>query len=112
MHQATGKDIAAAFLAEAKKHLDKELARSTITTVQGLYMLLTLSCCDGTSRTGTMYRFAAMETLRRLRPERVFATLDPAVPEDADRRRALSKLCWGLFIYERQVAFASARDAN
>ncbi|KAK5654284.1 hypothetical protein OQA88_7461 [Cercophora sp. LCS_1] len=103
VERTTGRDIGAAFVAEAKRHLDKELARSTITTVQGLYMLLALSCCDGTNRTGAIYRFAAMETLRRLNPERAFLKLNPGFVEEASQRRALSKLCWGLFIFERQV---------
>jgi hypothetical protein len=96
----TGNDLGAAFLAEAKKHLDDELGKMCLTTVQGLYMLLIVSCCDGTNRAGGMYQFAALQMLRRMKPGALFARLNIGIPEEADRRRALSKLCWGLFLFE------------
>ncbi len=69
-----------------------------MTTVQGLYMLLVISCCDGTNRVGRMYHYAAVEMLHKINPG--FAKLNLAIPEQAEQRRALAKLYWGTFIYE------------
>jgi len=72
----------------------------SFTTVQGLYILLLVHCCNGTNRVGSMYQLAALEMIRRMNIERTFARLNPSIPEEADRRRALSKLHWGVFLFE------------
>ncbi len=100
VNRATANDLGAAFLAEAKRHLDTELPRACLTTVQGLYLLLAMSCCDGTNRSGSMYRFMGAEMLRRMRLDRRFAKLDGQTQEEADQRRALARTVWGVFLFE------------
>jgi len=112
VENATGTNLSAAFMAEAKHHLDLELPKATITTVQGLYMLFVLSCCDGTNRSGNMYHLAAIELLRRMNPDRMFAKSSLSIPEEAQLRRALSRLCWGIFIFERQAFDLSASQQS
>jgi hypothetical protein len=63
-------------------------------------MLFLVSCCDGTNRAGSMYRFAACEMLYSLKPERLFLRLNDEDPEEAAKKRALSRTFWGMFIFE------------
>jgi hypothetical protein len=100
VRMTTGNDLGAAFLMEAKKHVDEELNKMCLTTVQGVYMLAVYCCCEGNSRAGGMYQFAALQMLRKMKPGVLHAMLNVDIPKEAERRRTLSKLCWGIFIFE------------
>lgn len=101
--RVTGNDLIAAFAAEAKRHVDSEISKVSILTVQGLYMLFAASCCNGTNRSGEVYRNLALGVLRRLKPARLFQRLSSAVPEQAEKQRALSRMWWGLYVFEAYV---------
>jgi hypothetical protein len=96
---ATGNDLGAAFLAEAKRHLDDELNKTCLTTVQGVYMLSVYCCCEGNSRAGSMYQFAALKMLRGMKPYTLHRTPNMSIQE-AERQRAFSRVCWGIFVFE------------
>ncbi|KXX74307.1 Nitrogen assimilation transcription factor nirA [Madurella mycetomatis] len=95
-----GTNLREAFMSEVKHHLELEAGKMTLTTVQGLYMLYMVTCHDGTNRAGTMYRLAALDMLGRLKPDKAFARWSHQMPEEADKRRAFSKTCWGIFNFE------------
>ncbi|KAK5651892.1 hypothetical protein OQA88_11551 [Cercophora sp. LCS_1] len=98
--KATGVDLGAKFVAETKRHLDTEVLKASLPTVQGLYTLFVHSCGEGTNRAGNMYRFSACEMLHRMRPKRMYAELDPSLPRESEYRRALQRTVWGLFVFE------------
>ncbi|KAK3939608.1 nitrogen assimilation transcription factor nirA, partial [Diplogelasinospora grovesii] len=109
VNRVTKCDIGSRFLAEAKKHLDLEGVKASLPTVQGLYLLFLVSCCEGTNRAGSMYRFASCEMLYRMRPEKLFAQLRQHIAAEAERKRALSKTSWGLFNFECILAHTYLR---
>lgn len=98
--RVAGTDLRQAFKSEVKRHLELEAGKICLTTVQGLYMLFIVTCHDSTNRAGTMYRLAALEMLSRLKPDKAFARWSPHIPDEADKRRAFSKTCWGIFNFE------------
>ncbi|KAK3361839.1 hypothetical protein B0T24DRAFT_640200 [Lasiosphaeria ovina] len=104
--RVTKTDLGALFFAEAKKHMDFEVVKPNLATAHGLYLMYIVSCCQGTNRAGAMYRFAAFDVLERLKPEKRFLSLDPQKPENAEKRVALSKTCWGLFFIESLMSGA------
>jgi hypothetical protein len=93
-------DLVQLFLSEAKQHLEVEGGKVTLTTVQGLYVLNLVAHYRGCNRAGSMYRLEALDMLSRLTPEKVFER--PWIHEqgEADKRRALSKTCWGIICIE------------
>lgn len=93
-------DLYSRFLSEAKQHLEIEKCKTSLTTAQGLYLLFLVSCHDGTNRAGSMYRLGSLEMLSKLRPDTMFAKLSDQIPAEADKRRAISKACWGIFNFE------------
>ncbi|KAK4446165.1 nitrogen assimilation transcription factor nirA, partial [Podospora aff. communis PSN243] len=107
VRMTTGHDPGAAFLMEAKKHVDEELNKMCLTTVQGVYMLAVYCCCEGNSRAGSMYRFAALQMLRKMKPGALHAMLNANIPKEAELQRAFSKLCWGIFVFELMLAESS-----
>jgi len=50
-----------------------------------------------------MYHLVAIKLLRRMNPNRIFAKSRLVIPEEAQLRRALSRLYRGIFIFERQA---------
>lgn len=100
VRMATGNDLVASFLIEAKRHLDDELNKSCLTTIQGVYLLSVYCCCEGNSRAGSMYRFATLQMLRGMKSGTLYRTPGIGIPAELKRRRALSRLCWGIFIFE------------
>jgi len=101
--RASNIDLRAKFLAEAKRHLDAELLTPCLTTVQGLYTLLIYTYSDGTNQTGAMYGFAACEMLKRMRLGSMIAKLDPRVRQEAEQQQALTRMAWGIYVFEWQV---------
>ena len=99
-NRAANIDLCSMFLSEAKKQLDLEAGKVSYTSVQGLFILFVLSCCDGTNRAGSIYRMAAFDMLAKLKLEKTFARLRDSVPEEAEHKRAISKLLWGLYVLE------------
>ncbi|KAK4182529.1 nitrogen assimilation transcription factor nirA, partial [Podospora australis] len=104
--QITASDLTASFLSEAQMHREREAGKVSITTVQALYLLFLVSCCDGTNRAGSLFRFASLNMLQRLNPERVVARLNDDIPHEAEKKRALSRLLWGMFLVESIVSSA------
>jgi hypothetical protein len=47
-----------------------------------------------------MYRLAALDMLSRLNPEKLFAEMSDQIPGEAEMRRALARLHWGMFNIE------------
>lgn len=95
-------DLRGAFYAEAKKLFDLDQTAS-MTNVQGLWILFMYSCATGTDRAGSMYRYAAYEMLKRMRLKMKYAKLKDELPEQALERKAIAKLYWGIFSFERCV---------
>ena len=93
-------DLVQLFLSEARRHLEVEGGKLSLTTVQGLYILNLVAHYRGCNRAGSMYRWAALDMLSRLTPEKVFARPWIHEPGEADKRRALSKACWGIICIE------------
>ncbi|KAK4459540.1 nitrogen assimilation transcription factor nirA, partial [Cladorrhinum samala] len=105
-NRAANIDLCSMFLSEAKKQLDLEAGKVSYTSVQGLFILFVLSCCDGTNRAGSIYRMAAFDMLAKLKLEKTFARLRDSVPEEAEHKRAISKLLWGLYVLECLLSHA------
>ncbi|KAK4222661.1 nitrogen assimilation transcription factor nirA, partial [Podospora fimiseda] len=99
-NRAANLDLCSLFTAEAKKQLDLEAGKVSLTTIQGLLILFILSCCDGTNRAGAVYRMAAFDMLQKLKPERLVRRLRDDVRDQAEQKRALSTLCWGVYLLE------------
>jgi hypothetical protein len=91
------------FLAESKKLLDLEGGRASIPTIQGLYSLFIVSCCSGTDRAGSMYRYATFEMVKRMKLEKKYAKLSDKIPSEAREKLVIAKTLWGLFCFERYV---------
>ncbi|KAK3994470.1 hypothetical protein QBC44DRAFT_286285 [Cladorrhinum sp. PSN332] len=111
-NRAANIDLCALFSAEAKKQLDREAGKVSFTTIQGLLILYILSCCDGTNRAGSVYRMAAFDMLRKLKPERLFRRLRDNVPDESEQKHALSKLCWGVYLLECVLSHASLKPSS
>ncbi len=100
VNQTTTDNPGAQFMSEAKRHLDLEAGKLSLTTVQGLYIVFLVSCLDGTNRAGAMYRLAALDLLSKLQADTPPAKSGSEGPRGADQRRALSEACWGIFKVE------------
>ncbi|KAK5659980.1 hypothetical protein OQA88_13445 [Cercophora sp. LCS_1] len=101
--RASGVDLGEKFFAEAKMHLDAELLKPSLTTAQGLFTIYLYTFGNTTNRAADLYRSAAYEMLRRMKPRYLIAKLDPSVPEEAKQRRALIRAAWGFYVFEWQV---------
>ena len=95
----SGQDKGVQFLAEAKKHLDLEMGRTSITAIQGLWTLFTVTTINGTDNAGRIYRLASYDMMSRMRFEEAFAVLggDDDDSSQLRARRAISKVVWGIF---------------
>ncbi|KAK4235023.1 hypothetical protein C8A03DRAFT_18175, partial [Achaetomium macrosporum] len=102
--RAAKTSLASRFVAEAKHHLDLEAGRVCLTTIQGLWMMYSVSCHDGTNRAGSMYRLAALDMLSRMNLEKRFAEMSGRMPGEAESRRSLAKLHWGMFNIESVIS--------
>lgn len=100
VNQATTGNLGAQFMSEARRHLDLEAGKLSLTTVQGLYIMFLVSCLNGTNRAGAMYRLAALDLLSKLQADNPPAIFRSEGPGHADQRRALSEASWGLFRVE------------
>jgi hypothetical protein len=100
VNQATTADLGAQFMSEAKRHLELEAGKLSLTTVQGQYVVFLVSCLDGSNRAGAMHRLAALDLLSKLQPEKALTKPWSNAPGQADQRRALYKTYWGLFNIE------------
>lgn len=103
VNEATGTDLTELFLAEAKQHFDVEACRRSVTTVQALYLFFMLTCHFNTNRSGSVYRLGALDILSKLDVEKAFASPPGRSYVDAEKRRALFKMYWGIFNFEWYV---------
>ncbi|GAB1316992.1 hypothetical protein MFIFM68171_07202 [Madurella fahalii] len=99
-YRLAGTDLRRRFMSEAKYHLELEAGKLSLTTVQGLYLVFIVSCHEGTNKAGSMYRLAAADMLRNLTLDKAYAQWSHPTPDEADKRSALSKTCWGVFNVE------------
>ncbi|KAI0104632.1 putative C6 transcription factor [Nemania sp. FL0031] len=102
VRRVTNQDIREQFLAEAKKQYDHKLP--TLPTIQGLWIMFAISYMKGEDRNGSLYRFASYGMLKRSKISEVFSSLTETGPEDASKKRAVSKTIWGLFCLESLTA--------
>ena len=86
---------------ECKKLLDNQAGRASLPTVQALYLMFATACFQGKDRAGNMYRYMAVEMLKRLRLERRFLQLRDNDIAEVIHRRVISTALWGLFAFER-----------
>ncbi|KAK4243215.1 hypothetical protein C7999DRAFT_18410 [Corynascus novoguineensis] len=100
VNEATGTNLTELFLAEAKQHFDVEACRRSLTTVQALYLFFMLTCHFNTNRSGSVYRLGALDILSKLDVEKAFASPSGRAYVDAEKRRALFKMYWGIFNFE------------
>ncbi|GAW13360.1 hypothetical protein ANO14919_027440 [Xylariales sp. No.14919] len=98
----TGRDLREQFLAETKKQYDHGVP--ALPTIQGLWIMFAVSYLKGEDRNGSLYRFASYGMLKRSRIDQVFLSLADADPDDASKKRAISKTSWGLFCLESITA--------
>lgn len=91
------------FFDQAKRLFSMESGRASLPTVQALALLFTVSAYIGKDREGMVYRYTALEMLKRLGLERRLARLKDDDPTEAREKRAISKAIWGLFCFERYV---------
>ncbi|EFY91265.1 C6 transcription factor, putative [Metarhizium acridum CQMa 102] len=96
------KDLADEFFNEAKKLLHLENGRVSIPTVQGLTLLFSIACYRGTDKLGGLYRISAYDMFHQLNVDAMYARVKDD-PLAARERRVLSRLAWGLFLFERFV---------
>ncbi|KAI0471413.1 putative C6 transcription factor [Xylaria cf. heliscus] len=102
VQRATKVDMKELFLNETKKLYDHVLP--TIPTIQGLWILFTISTLKGEDRNGSLYRFASYGMLKRCKLNQVFWSLADTNPEDIAKKRVISKTVWGLFCLESITA--------
>ncbi|OAA51725.1 Zn(2)-C6 fungal-type DNA-binding domain protein [Metarhizium rileyi] len=98
------RNLADEFFNEAKKLLHLENGRVSIPTVQGLTLLFSIACYRGTDKLGGLYRLAAYDMFKQLNVNAMYAKIrdDPLA---ARGRRILSRLAWGLFLFESIVGY-------
>ncbi|KAJ3498502.1 hypothetical protein NLG97_g1076 [Lecanicillium saksenae] len=102
---ALGDDIGARFLNEAKKLWHLENNQASLTNVQALAILFTVSAYRGADRQGLVYRFSAYEMLTRLDLPSVFSIADDTFTNGSRIRAVVSKAIWGLFCFESIVGY-------
>jgi hypothetical protein len=93
-------DAAERFDTEAKRLLDCENGRRSLTTVQGLLIMFTYSTVMGKDRGGTMFRHTAYKMLHQLDLEENFRN-DTNVRHDYREQKAFSRALWGIYCFER-----------
>ncbi|KAI3331035.1 putative C6 transcription factor [Ustulina deusta] len=98
VRRVTKQDMKEQFLAESIKHAGH--GTPTLPTVQGLWIMFSISYLKGEDKKGSLYRFASYGMLKRSRMDRLFRSLSDTNPEDASKKRAISKTIWGLFCLE------------
>ncbi|KAI1424240.1 putative C6 transcription factor [Xylaria sp. FL1777] len=84
------------FLAESIKHSDH--GTPTLPTIQGLWIMFSISYLKGEDKNGSLYRFASYGMLKRSRMNQIYPSLS-----DTDKR-AISKTVWGVFCLESIIA--------
>ncbi|KAI0394449.1 putative C6 transcription factor [Xylariaceae sp. FL0594] len=102
VRRIANRDMREQFFAEANRLYDCTV--SALPTIQGLRILFAVSSLKGEDNSGSMYRFASYGVLERSRMQETFASLSDMNQEDAMRKRAISKLVWGLFCLESMTS--------
>lgn len=98
---AVGGNIRKKFYNEARKLLDNEAGRPSLSSAQALLTLYMYSTVNVMDRAGYMYRMLASEMYRRLQLGTESAL--SRKPYWSTTGRALSRNAWGFFCLERQV---------
>lgn len=91
------------FYDEARKLLDNEQGRPSLTTAQALLFLFVYNSASATDRAGSFFRFAGCEMFKRLR---LGANSVRFGDTDIDRdqyRAARARNAWGMFFVEKYV---------
>ncbi|KAM0716502.1 hypothetical protein Q7P37_007947 [Cladosporium fusiforme] len=104
-----GFDTRERFLHEARRLLDIDYGRRSLSTVQALLILYTCYTGQGRDRGGLQYRHAAYEMLKRLQVKLEAKFQTPGIPDEAGRNRyqkAISRALWGIYCFESISASA------
>lgn len=104
----TGTDLKSAFLDEAKKQFDLDQC-SSITNVQGLWLLFLIASASGQNRAASAYRFAAIAKLKELSLTERHGNLSKNVSREAREQSVIAKLHWGIFISDGYVMLTCRR---
>lgn len=100
----TKRNISDQFLQECKRLIAKGHSRPSIPTVQALMLMYLAMSHSGQDRPARMYRFTAVEMLKRLDLERRFHTLTENTHSDKLEKRIISHSLWGIFLLETLVS--------
>ncbi|KAK5625141.1 hypothetical protein RRF57_000858 [Xylaria bambusicola] len=102
VRRVTKKDLREHFFTESLKHSGSTIP--TLPTIQGLWILFSISFLKGDDRNGSLYRFASYGMLSRSIIRHFFPNLKDSNPKDDATKRTMSKMMWGLFCLESLVA--------
>jgi hypothetical protein len=102
---AQGGNIRESFYAEAKRQLDMEHGKDSVTTTMVLITLFLYASAAGIDRAGGPHRLTACTMYKRLKMGTDFpAWVNKLEPAARDRAcKALSRAAWGMFCLERYV---------
>ena len=93
------------FIGECRKLLDSEGGHASMPTVQALCAMYLTVTLQGRDRAATIFRYMAVEMLKRLKLERRYDILkkknDPH--RHALEQRVMSKTSWAVFCFETFV---------
>lgn len=95
----SGVDIGIKFWHEAKRMWALEGDRPSISSMQALGIMFTVSAFLGQDRLGSVYRYASYNMLNRLDLTSAYAAANK------DEQLIYSKILWGLFCFESIVAY-------
>lgn len=102
----SGREMAEVFFNEAKRQLEQEGGRPSITSAQALFIMFSYSCRMGRDRSGHSFRAVGYEMMKRIMPKIQRELLNGTRPS-ADYR-AISRAAWGLFCFDRSVGKLSS----
>jgi len=95
-----GQDVKEQFIDEAKRLFDLQNGSASIPTMQALLIMFIYLALIGRDRAGNLLRFMAFDLAKRMNLENKFLGLDSRVPAEAKRRRVISKVLWGMHVFD------------
>jgi hypothetical protein len=98
-------DLGEQFHNEAKRLLDLENGKVSVTTVQSLFNMFVYASSTGKDRAGSVFRLAGCEMFKRLsrRKDKRLALEASLGAKNDNSRRDWSRVAWGIFCLERYV---------
>jgi hypothetical protein len=81
--------------------MEAERGRSSIPTVQGLFLMFSQLSAKAVDRAGLMFRYSAAEMLHSMQLEKKLVLLRSRSQGDSEEARVISKALWGLFCFDR-----------